>query len=199
MFCLFISHGSVKEVVQRRIEKACNLLKEFCNYRKQALYECKFQQGFPDVAEQFTISSVAEMGLPSTVKRVSFFLRSVMTCMALFFIRLTSFMRPLPKYHLSIRRYLAMKPFFTALRSISMATVGFCLRSSSTLLLMQSSLSRCLVYLFLSCFLLSPKLFLLPDSAYREKSSGNVLFVADVTFLKRGVVQYEEPLLFRIY
>ena len=34
MFRLFISHGSFKEVIQRRIEEACNLLKQFCNYRK---------------------------------------------------------------------------------------------------------------------------------------------------------------------
>lgn len=39
----FFSHGSLKEVIQRRIEETCDSLKQFCNYRKQALYECKFQ------------------------------------------------------------------------------------------------------------------------------------------------------------
>ena len=43
IFCFFIRHCPLKQIIQRGIKETSNLLKQFCDNRKQTLSECQFQ------------------------------------------------------------------------------------------------------------------------------------------------------------
>lgn len=49
--CFFIRHCPLKQIIQRGIKETSNLLKQFCDNRKQTLSECQFQQSFFDVTK----------------------------------------------------------------------------------------------------------------------------------------------------